>query len=286
MKFANLNGRAVVLGTNGAVDVEEASGGAIPSDPTAAVGYWDALVELARDVAGRAGRSYEPRELGAPVPWPRQSIGIALNYRAHAMEAGFEIPEIPLLFTKFPGGLAGPNDDILVPTDTTDYEVELVVVMGRDADRVSRDEAIACIAGFAVGQDISERTVQRTRPGPQHTLAKSYRSFGPWGPAITTLDELDDPFDLRISCALNGETMQDSTTADLIFDVPALISFISTSMPLFPGDVIFTGTPSGVGSRRTPPRFLADGDELVSSIEGLGTLHNHCRSVVDGVHAG
>ncbi|MDZ7677427.1 MAG: fumarylacetoacetate hydrolase family protein [Acidimicrobiales bacterium] len=278
MKIANLAGRAVLLGSDGAADLERASNGKLPSDPVAVLERWDETRELVADLDVQEWAPFDETALGPPVPRPRQSLGIGLNYRAHAAESGWAIPEIPLLFSKLPGSLVGPYDDVLLPSDACDWEVELVLVIGRLAEHVGEETALDFIAGYSIGQDISERRVQRSSPGPQLTLGKSYRTFGPCGPAITTLDELDDPEDLVIRCEVNGEEVQASKTSDLIFGVRALIAFLSECMPLYPGDLIFTGTPEGVGSARRPPRYLVPGDVITSSIEGLGWMRNSCQA--------
>jgi 2,4-didehydro-3-deoxy-L-rhamnonate hydrolase len=199
-----------------------------------------------------------------------------VNYADHAAEAATDRPEYPIVFTKFPTCITGPYDDVLLPSNRADWEVELVVVMGRRAHRVERDRAWEHVAGLTVGQDISERRVQFRKPGPHLALAKSFPTFGPTGPWLVTPDECANPDDLRLTCAINGETMQDSRTSQLIFDVPALIESISGMVPLLPGDLIFTGTPAGVGSTRDPRRYLAPGDVITSEIEGIGTIRNTC----------
>lgn len=278
MKIANISGRASLLGPAGAADLERVSGGVLPSDLHQVLARWDEVREVVARLDVQGWDPVDAAFLRAPVPRPRQSLGIGLNYRAHAAEAGWELPEIPLVFSKLPGCLTGPHDDVELPSDAVDWEVELVVVIGRVAERVDEAHALDVVAGYMVGQDISERRVQRSKPGPQFTLAKSYRTFGPCGPAITTLDELTDPEDLAIVCEVNGELVQSSRTSDLIFGVRSLIAFLSARMPLFPGDLIFTGTPEGVGSARTPPRYLAPGDVITSRIEGLGSMRNACRA--------
>jgi 2-keto-4-pentenoate hydratase/2-oxohepta-3-ene-1,7-dioic acid hydratase in catechol pathway len=216
--------------------------------------------------------AYDPTKLGPPSPTPRQSIGIGLNYAKHAAEGGIPVPEFPTTFTKFPTCIAGPNDVVSLPSESVDWEVELVVVMGRRAHNVAAGDAWAHVAGLTIGQDISERKVQLRPPVPQFNLGKSFPGFGPIGPWVVTPDDLPDPDDLALSCTVNGETMQDSRTSDLIFGVPVLIESLSSIIPLLPGDVIFTGTPEGVGMARKPPRFLAPGDVIVSTIEGIGSM--------------
>lgn len=187
------------------------------------------------------------------------------------------IPEVPAVFTKFPACLAGPFDDIEVVGDTTDWEVELVAVIGRRAERVASNDAWGHVAGLTIGQDVSDRTLQFAAAG-QFSLGKSRRGYGPMGPWVVTPDELDNPDDLALGCSVDGEKMQDSRTSELIFAVPRLVAELSAVLALLPGDVIFTGTPSGVGIVRQPPRFLRAGQVLESWIEGIGTIRNRCLS--------
>jgi 2-keto-4-pentenoate hydratase/2-oxohepta-3-ene-1,7-dioic acid hydratase in catechol pathway len=205
---------------------------------------------------------------------PRQVFAIGLNYASHAEESGTALPEFPATFTKFPASLAGPFDDVELPSGTVDWEVELVVVLGRRADRLAEGEAWSHVAGLTVGQDISERTVQFAA-GAQFSLGKSYRGFGPTGPWLVTLEELDHPDDLALGCSVDGETVQEDRTSGLIFGIPRLIAELSAVLPLLPGDIIFTGTPAGVGFTRQPARFLRPGQTLESWIEGIGSIRNH-----------
>ncbi|MFF7186668.1 fumarylacetoacetate hydrolase family protein [Streptomyces sp. NPDC008222] len=178
-----------------------------------------------------------------------------------------------LVFTKFVTALTGPVTEVtLPPGGHTDWEVELVVVLGKEGRHVSEADAWSHVAGLTVGQDISERVLQMDGPAPQFSLGKSYPGFAPTGPWLVTPDEFDDPDDLELTCAVNGEEMQRGRSRQLVFSVPALIARLSGVLPLFPGDLIFTGTPAGVGLGRTPQRWLTAGDELVSSIEGIGEL--------------
>jgi 2-keto-4-pentenoate hydratase/2-oxohepta-3-ene-1,7-dioic acid hydratase in catechol pathway len=185
------------------------------------------------------------------------------------------VPSVPATFTKFPASLAGPFDDVEIVGGTVDWEVELVAVIGTRADRVDEAGAWSHVAGLTVGQDISDRTLQFAA-GSQFSLGKSRRGYGPMGPWLVTVDEVPDPDDLALGCSVDGEKVQDARTSDLIFGVPRLIAELSAVLPLLPGDVIFTGTPSGVGATRQPPRFLAPGQVLESWIEGIGTIRNRC----------
>ena len=185
------------------------------------------------------------------------------------------IPAVPATFTKFPASLAGPFDDIEIVGDTVDWEVELVAVIGTRADRVDEADAWSHVAGLTVGQDISDRTLQFAA-GSQFSLGKSRRGYGPMGPWLVTPDEVPNPDDLALGCSVDGETVQDARTSDLIFGVPQLVAELSAVLPLLPGDVIFTGTPAGIGATRQPPRFLQPGQVLETWIEGIGTIRNRC----------
>jgi 2-keto-4-pentenoate hydratase/2-oxohepta-3-ene-1,7-dioic acid hydratase in catechol pathway len=203
-------------------------------------------------------------------------FAIGLNYRSHAEESGMALPAVPATFTKFPASLAGPFHDVELVGTNVDWEVELVAVVGRRADRVAEADGWSHIAGLTVGQDISDRDLQFAA-GAQFSLGKSRRGFGPMGPWLVTPDELANPDDLALGCSVDGETVQDARTSDLIFDIPRLVAELSAVLPLLPGDVIFTGTPAGVGITRQPPRALQPGQVLETWIDGIGTIRNVCR---------
>jgi 2,4-diketo-3-deoxy-L-fuconate hydrolase len=211
-------------------------------------------------------------DLGAPSPEPRQVFAIGLNYLDHVAEAGLAVPEEPAVFTKYVSSFTGPYAEVELPPDTVDWEVELVVVIGRIARRVAAADAWDYVAGLSVGQDLSERGLQFAGSPAQFSLAKSFPDFSPVGPVLVTPDELENPMDLELGCWLNGEQVQKARTSQLVFAVDALIEKLSRVTTLFPGDVIFTGTPAGVGAVRTPPRFLSPGDEIVSYVEGIGEI--------------
>jgi 2-keto-4-pentenoate hydratase/2-oxohepta-3-ene-1,7-dioic acid hydratase in catechol pathway len=274
LRVANADGQAVLVVDDGIVDIATASGGALPTDAQLLYERWDDVRALADRVQGPE-QPFELSALQAPVPRPRQVFAIGMNYAAHAAEAGVEAPEFPPTFTKFPTCLTGPDATVALPSAFVDWEVELVAVIGSAAYEVEVGKGWSHVAGLTVGQDLSERIVQTRPPAPQFSLGKSFPGFGPTGPWVITPDELDDPDDLALGCTVNGEEVQKSRTSDLIFGVDALVHLLSSITPLLPGDLIFTGTPSGVGGTRTPPRFLAPGDELVSTIEGIGTIHTH-----------
>jgi 2-keto-4-pentenoate hydratase/2-oxohepta-3-ene-1,7-dioic acid hydratase in catechol pathway len=213
-------------------------------------------------------------ELDAPAQRPRQVFAIALNYLDHAAEAGVNAPPSPSVFTKFPTCLVGPTAAIELPSTQVDWEVELVAVIGRTAYRVSEADAWNYVAGVTVGQDISERAVQLAGPVPQFSLAKSYRTFGPIGPWLVTPDALQRRDDLELQCSVAGRVLQKGRTSQMVFSLSELIAAISQISPMLPGDLLFTGTPPGVGWARKPPEYLQPGTTLISEIEGIGKLVN------------
>lgn len=274
-RLANIAGRAHLLVGDGAIDIELRSDGRLPGEPMQAIEAWD---DLRAWVAGDVGEPnpYEPTLLGPCVPRPRQVFGIGLNYADHAAETGRPLPETPMVFTKFASCIAPPNGVLTLPTGNVDWEVELVAVIGRGGRDISEGDALDHVAGFCVGQDFSERVVQRTGSPAQFSLGKSFAGFGPIGPAIVDAGALPADLDLAITCEVNGEVVQRSRTGRMIFSVPVLVAYLSSICELFPGDVIFTGTPDGVGVGRTPPRFLQPGNVVVSTIEGVGQLRTEC----------
>ena len=274
MKLANHGGRAALIVDASIADVHEASGGRFGPDLMGVYEDWSAFVDFAAGITGGTAPLVESK-LGSPVPAPRQVFAIGLNYRSHAEESGMALPSVPATFTKFPASLSGPFEDVDLVGDTVDWEVELVVVIGNLADRVDEADAWSHIAGLTVGQDISDRTLQFAA-GAQFSLGKSRRGYGPMGPWLVSPDEVPDPDDLALGCSVDGETMQDARTSDLIFGVPRLIAELSAVLPLLPGDVLFTGTPAGIGATRQPPQFLRAGQILETWIEGVGTIRNRC----------
>jgi 2-keto-4-pentenoate hydratase/2-oxohepta-3-ene-1,7-dioic acid hydratase in catechol pathway len=235
---------------------------------------WDAFRAWALTVTSGTA-SLVQADLRCPVPRPRQVFAIGVNYRSHAEESGIAVPPVPATFTKFPRCLNDPYGDIPLVGERNDWEVELVVIIGRVADRVAEEDGWSHVAGVAVGQDISDRDLQFAAAS-QFSLGKSRRGYGPIGPWIVTPDELPDRDDLGIGCSVDGEVVQDGRTSDLVFDVPRLVAELSSVLPLDPGDVIFTGTPDGVGFTRQPPRQLRPGQVVESWIEGIGTIRNTC----------
>lgn len=287
MRLVNADGRAGLLVDATVHDLHELSGGRVPSSPMAVVtDHWDAALELHALGAFAGGRPLDTVRLGPPVPAPRAVYAIGLNYRGHAREIGSHVGAIPPVFTKFPSAVTGPCDDIVLPAGegTTDWEAELAFVVGTGGRNVRAADALGSLRGLMVAQDVSERFVQ-TAAGGQFSLGKSFDTFCPTGPALVTLDEVPDPLCLRVRCAVNGEVVQDGTTADMIVDVPHLVELLSSVMTLAAGDVCLTGTPAGVGVARRPPRYLRPGDVVETEIEGLGTMRNRCVGEGDLDHA-
>ncbi len=279
----NADGRAALLVDGRVYDLAELSGGQIPGSPMEViVEYWDDALVVHETGAFGGGVPVEEVHLRPPVPSPQSVYAIGMNYRKHAAEAGLDVRPIPAVFTKFPSSLTGPYDTIVLPKGegTTDWEAELAFVVGKKGRNVRARDALDSLRGFTIAQDISERFVQMAA-SYQFSLGKSFDTFCPMGPAIVTLDELPNPLDLRIRCLVNGEVVQDDTTADMIVDVPHLVELLSSVMTLSPGDVCLTGTPSGVGFGRTPPVYLRPGDVVETSIEGLGTMRNPCVAEAD-----
>lgn len=261
------------------IDLHTASGGHLPSEMITFLAAGDEAMALAREVSAQANGAEALADvtLLAPVPAPSKIIAIGQNYMDHCREQGTEPPKKPIIFAKFPTSVIGPGAAIRwdpALTAKVDYEVELAVIIGQTARRVVAGEALEYVAGYTVGNDVSARDLQFG--DGQWVRGKSLDTFCPLGPYLVTRDEVPDPHDLALRCLVNGELMQDSSTAELIFRVPELIAFITRAFTLLPGDVIMTGTPHGVGVSRTPPVFLRHGDTVTAEIEGLGQLTNHC----------
>jgi 2-keto-4-pentenoate hydratase/2-oxohepta-3-ene-1,7-dioic acid hydratase in catechol pathway len=225
------------------------------------------------------------RKLLCPISDPQKVLCIGLNYRKHAIETGMAIPGEPIVFSKMPSAVIGPDIPIVIPSiaNRVDYEAELVIIIGRTTRHASPEDAAQAIFGYTIGNDVSARDWQLEKPGKQWFLGKTFDSFAPIGPSITLASHLPDSRSdefgrMGIRLRLNGEEMQSSTLSDLIFGPVEIVQYLSRIMTLHPGDMIFTGTPSGVGMARTPPRYLADGDRVEISIDLLGTLCNPCRA--------
>ena len=243
------------------------------SDGLTRLGRW-----LERDGA-RAPTVSDQVRLGPPVARPGKIVCIGLNFRDHAAETNAAIPREPIIFLKATSSLCGPDDDVVIPRGSTktDWEVELAVVIGTRAAYVDEANAMEHVAGYVLHNDYSERTFQMERGG-QWTKGKSCDTFAPLGPFLATRDEIPDPHALHMWLRVNGDTKQDSNTANMIFRVPALVSYVSQFMSLLPGEVISTGTPAGVGLGQKPPLYVKDGDEVELGIEGLGSSRQRLRA--------
>jgi 2-keto-4-pentenoate hydratase/2-oxohepta-3-ene-1,7-dioic acid hydratase in catechol pathway len=228
----------------------------------------------AEELAPRLPAVSEPR-LAAPLLKPSKIACVGLNYHDHATEQGVLLPDVPLIFAKFPSAIVGPDDAITWQESVTrevDFEVELAVVVGKRLDDVSPDDALAGVFGYTIANDVSARDLQRA--DGQFTRAKSLNTFLPLGPIVVTADELGEPGGRRVATRVNGTLMQDSNTDQLIFGVGEVLSFLSRHATLVPGDLVLTGTPAGVGAFRTPPTYLAPGDVVEVEVEGIGVLRN------------
>ena len=282
MRMANLDNRAALVvgpvGAERALDIADASKGLLPSHLPSIYEVWEQVVAWAGAVENRSGAESFPvlrSSLGPPSPAPRQVFAVGLNYGEHAAESGFDAPtDLPPIFAKWVSSFSGPDSTVVIPRGgNVDWEVELVAVIGRQARFVEEASGWSHVAGLTLGQDISERISQFRGPAAQFGLGKSFAGFSPQGPWLVTTDEFHDANDLELGCSVDGEEVQRSRTRDLIFSVPKLIAALSATVTLYPGDVIFTGTPAGVGVGREPQRFLKAGQRLDSWVEGIGELH-------------
>ena len=280
MRFITFQGdsgpRVAAVDGERAIDLNAADG-SMPRSLKALLALGEGGLDRAA-AALHSGESLEVASLRrlAPIPHPQKVICVGLNYADHAAETGAAVPSEPLIFNKFPTTIRADGDDIVLPSesDQVDYEAELVVVIGRGGRRIPRSEAFNHVGGYCCGHDVSARDWQKGKPGKQWLLGKSFDSFAPVGPHLVTADEIDDPGQLDIALRLNGEVMQQSNTRQLIFPVDELIAYVSQVCTLEPGDLIFTGTPPGVGMARTPPVWLKPGDVAEVEIEKIGVLRN------------
>ncbi len=279
-RLANIDGRAALVHGVHYTDLATHSNGVFGPDPMEALERPDLLSEITEllddaAVTGLVGDMV----LGPPVPRPQKVFGIGLNYLTHAEESGMEPPASPVVFTKFPSCLAGPTADVEIRSDGCDYEGELVVVIGRGGRDIAIEDAWDHVVGVTVGQDISDRPAQFAAQPAHFDLGKSFDTFGPIGPYVVSTDELANRDALGITCSINGEARQVGSTRDLIFDVPTLVSFLSSVTTLTTGDLIFTGTPDGIGAPQG--KFLADGDVITTSIDGVGSMTNRVVRIAD-----
>ena len=276
-KLGSNSGRAIFIKDDKYYDVNTISNGDISSNSVEALSDTDKLSHLYANL-----NDYDPSgDLGDinldPPIIPTNVFAVGLNYKKHAEESNLEIPPFPMIFTKHSTCISGPKSNICMKSDMVDYEAELVFVIGKGGKDISKEDAWDHVAGLCVGQDISDRPVQFHATPPQFNLGKSFDTFGPIGPYLVSTDLFDNKESLKLQCWVNDELRQETLTNDLIFDIPYLISYISEFITLNTGDVIFTGTPEGVGA--TQGKFLKDGDILKTSIEGIGTLENKCVKI-------
>ncbi len=279
-RLANVDGRAALLDDeDNWHDLAAVSAGRCGGDPMAALADLGALHEISATLnpaqaSGPFPAARADGRVGPPVPRPTNCFAVGLNYAAHIEETSVTPPANPLVFTKFPTCLVGPDADVVLESSTADWEVELVVVVGVGGRHIAADQAWDHVAGVMVGQDISDRALQFSATPPHFDLGKSRDTYGPTGPVVVSIDQLDDPDDLGLTCEINGELRQDGRSSSMIFDVPFLIAYLSDILTLQTGDLLFTGTPAGVG--RVTGDALAPGDVITSTIEGIGTLINRC----------
>lgn len=275
-RFANIAGRSsLVDSSDNYFDLHRITSGGIVADPVVALQDSGALhVAQSRLADAIPDGALDGADIGSPVPTPRNVFAIGLNYAEHIAETGKVTSGSPVLFTKFPSCIVGPNSDIELRCDSADYEIEMVVVIGRTGRDIAVADAWDYVLGLTAGQDISDRALQFAATPAHFSLGKSRDTYGPLGPTLVSPDVFDDRDDLGIWCSINGESRQDSRTSKLIYPVAELISYISAAVTLAPGDIIFTGTPDGVGF--TKDLFLQPGDMITSGVEGIGTLTNRC----------
>lgn len=269
----------VVIG-NTVINLNTISNGQLPSDMREFLQIGDSAMSIASDaiVNASGGLGLDTVKLMTPISNPSKVIAIGLNYMDHVRESGIEMPDLATMFCKYPSSIIGPGDEISWQaglTEKVDYEAELAVVIGKVARSVAQDDAFDYIAGYTNCNDVSARDLQ-FMPGDQWLRGKCLDTFCPLGPYLVTRDEIADPHNLSIQCRVNGETRQDSNTSEMIYRIPYLIEYLSKAFTLYPGDVIATGTPHGVGAFRQTPIWLKQGDVVTVEIEGLGQLTNTC----------
>lgn len=280
LRLGSLEGRAQIItfhtnDTAHVVDLEKASNGTFSSDPMRAYAQWESLRQFVSTIT-ETGIETPVTALDSPVPQPRQLFAVGLNYRQHAIEFGLDIPPSPLVFTKFPSSIGAPCAQVPLFNDNTDWEVEMVLVVGTGGRAITRNDAWNHIAGVCVGQDISNRIEQFTTNPPQFSLGKSFENHTVYGPWVVDAGTLKNRDALHISCTVNGREVQSSNTSDMIFSVPEIVEYLSNIVELYPGDIIYTGTPSGIGNSRKPPEFLTKGDVIVSTLDSIGVITNTC----------
>jgi 2-keto-4-pentenoate hydratase/2-oxohepta-3-ene-1,7-dioic acid hydratase in catechol pathway len=280
LRLANLKGRAQFIvgdiASPRAIDVATASNNSLSADPMQCFAHWDSLKKLAATLDASTGSAVAIADLSCPVPQPRQMFAVGLNYRKHAAEMGSPLPPLPLVFAKFQSSLNSPTGNIEIQSDTVDYESELVIIVGKGGRNIVEAAAWDHVAGLCAGQDVSDRGLQYMGTPPQFSLGKSRVGYSPIGPWVTDMSNNDKRDDLQLGCTVNGEQRQDTQTSDMIFGIAHIVSYMSTIVELFPGDVIYTGSPFGVGHGRKPQVYLQPGDVVETTLEGVGTITNRC----------
>ena len=280
LRLANLKGRAQFIvgdiASPRAIDVATASNNSLSADPMQCFAHWDTLKKLAATLDVSTGAPVAIADLSCPVPNPRQMFAVGLNYRKHAAEMGSPLPPLPLVFAKFQSSLNTPTGNIEILSDTVDYESELVIIVGKGGRHIDEAAAWDHVAGLCAGQDVSDRGLQYMGTPPQFSLGKSRVGYSPIGPWVTDMSNNDKRDNLQLGCTVNGEQRQDTHTSDMIFGITHIVAYMSTIVELFPGDVIYTGSPFGVGHGRKPQVYLKPGDVVVTTLEGVGTITNRC----------
>lgn len=278
LRFGSIGGRAhAFFGDDRqphAVDIEHTLG--LPADPMQCIAHWDDLRTRLDDLAKGASRPVQLTELDCPIPRPSQLFAVGLNYRKHAEEMNSQIPNQPLVFAKFPSSLNSPTGNVTIASDTCDYESEVVVVIAKGGRDIPASEAWNHIAGLCAGQDVSDRGLQYAGAPPQFSLGKSRRGFSPIGPWVGDVREHPRRDTLTIGCSVNGEKRQSTEIHDMIFPIAQVVAFLSSIVELRSGDLIYTGSPSGVGHGMKPPKYLQPGDVIETTLEGVGTIVNRC----------
>jgi len=274
MRIAVIESRAKIVRGDEVFDVADASAGSFGPDVQDVYDRWKEFRAWADSADLGPGTAFAPADCDSPTPRPRQIFGIGLNYRAHQVESGLPAPSTPLVFAKFLSSVAPAVGELILFTDDVDWEAEAAVVIGAVARNVNEADAWDYVAGVTAAQDYSARDIQMLPAGtPQFSLGKSFPGYTPLGPVLVSPDEFDNPDDIPVSCSINGRVVQSSRTGDMIFSVGELIAYLSAILPLLPGDVILTGTPSGVALGMKPPQYLRAGDRI-TTVVGDQTQHH------------
>lgn len=278
MKIIVRDNRATLLSSNGLIDINDQSKGDYSSQIEDIYPRWNEFVKWAKPYGSSEieMEHLSALHLGSVSPVPQQVLAVGLNYVDHATESGFKVPEWPIVFTKFQSSITGPFGELTLTSKTVDWEVELVVVIGASGRNIPAEDAWEHIAGVTIGQDYSDRDAQFRGQPSQFSLGKSFAGFTPIGPVLVTPDEFHSLPDPVVQCAIDEQVVQHAPLSDMVFSIPDLIAKMSTVVELLPGDVLFTGTPPGVGFGREPKRYLRRGERVRSSITGLGFMEQIC----------